>query len=43
MLVANQDSDTVITFKIDPKAGDLIDINQIASVPMPVCIKFAPI
>jgi 6-phosphogluconolactonase len=42
LLVANQDSDNIVTFKIDPTSGKLIDIGISAKVPTPVCIKFLP-
>jgi 6-phosphogluconolactonase len=40
LLVANQGTDQVITFRIDPSSGKLIDIGIETSVPAPVCIKF---
>lgn len=40
LLVANEESDNIVTFRIDPVSGKLIDINQEISIPMPVCIKF---
>ncbi|NJK96018.1 MAG: lactonase family protein, partial [Bacteroidales bacterium] len=40
LLVANQDSDNVVTFKIDPKTGKLIDTGIESKIPTPVCIKF---
>jgi 6-phosphogluconolactonase len=38
LIVGNQDSDTVVTFRIDRETGDLRPTGHIASVPTPVCI-----
>jgi 6-phosphogluconolactonase len=40
LLVANQDSDNVVTFRIDPSTGKLIDTGFETSIPTPVCLKF---
>jgi 6-phosphogluconolactonase len=40
LLVANQDSSTLITFKINQSTGMLEKTGFIAEVPSPVCIKF---
>lgn len=40
MLVANQDSNTIITFSIDQETGLLSETGYVAEVPTPVCIKF---
>jgi 6-phosphogluconolactonase len=40
LLVANQDSDNVVTFRIDPKTGRLIETGIEAKIPTPVCLKF---
>jgi 6-phosphogluconolactonase len=40
LLVANQDSGTIITFKINQLTGMLEKTGFIAEVPSPVCIKF---
>jgi 6-phosphogluconolactonase len=40
LLVANQNSNNIVTFRIDSSTGKLIDINQELNIPMPVCIKF---
>jgi len=40
LLVANQDSDNVVTFTIDQATGKLIDTGVETQVPSPVCIKF---
>jgi 6-phosphogluconolactonase len=38
LLVANQDTDTVVTLRIDQATGALTPTEQIASVPSPVCV-----
>ena len=43
LLVANQGSDNVVTFRIDPKMGRLIDTGIESKVPAPVCLKFGNI
>lgn len=40
LLVANQDSDAIITFAIDQKTGLLTETGHELSVPTPVCLKF---
>jgi 6-phosphogluconolactonase len=40
LLVANQDTDTVVTFRIDQDTGALAATGQITSVPSPVCVRF---
>lgn len=40
MLVANQDTNTIVTYEIDQETGELIDTGYIEEVPTPVCIKF---
>jgi 6-phosphogluconolactonase len=40
LLVANQDSNTLVTFRIDPKTGVLVDSGIEIKVPSPVCLKF---
>ncbi len=40
LLVANQDSDNIAVFKVDPKTGDLTLTDQQISVPKPMSIKF---
>ncbi len=42
LLVANQDSDNVVTFRINRDTGELIDENIESIVPTPVCLKFLP-
>ena len=41
LLVANQDSHGIVTFAIDSETGRLRHTGAIASVPMPVCLRFA--
>jgi len=43
LLVANQNSDQVVTFRIDPLTGRLIDTGIVTQVPTPVCLKFLPV
>ena len=40
LLVANQQSDEVVIFKIDKKTGLLTDTNKRIEVPNPVCLKW---
>ena len=40
LLAANQDTDNVITFSIDPLTGELGDSGNNLLVPTPVCVKF---
>ena len=39
LFAANQDSDTVIIFRINPKNGKLTPVGKPVSVPSPVCLK----
>ena len=41
LLVANQDSDAVVVFRIDPESGKLADSGQRAEIGTPMCVKFA--
>jgi 6-phosphogluconolactonase len=41
LLAANQDSDSVVVFGIDLETGGLTPTGETASVPSPVCIRFA--
>ena len=40
LLVANQKSDTIHTFRIDPASGRLAPTGHVAEVPAPVCLQF---
>jgi len=40
MFVLNQDSNTIVTFKIDSKSGKLEVLAENIKVLSPVCIKF---
>ena len=40
LLVANQDSDSVVTFKIDKATGRLKETGLVATIKTPVCLKF---
>jgi len=39
VFVANQDSNNIVTLKLNESTGQLIPNGQIISVPAPVCIK----
>jgi 6-phosphogluconolactonase len=40
LLVANQDTGNVVTFKIDQETGILLDTGIESVIPSPVCLKF---
>jgi 6-phosphogluconolactonase len=40
LLAANQDSDSIVAFRIDPATGRLSPTGQVTEVPAPTCIKF---
>lgn len=40
LLAANQSSDSIVVFRIDPGTGKLTPAGKMASVSMPVCLKF---
>lgn len=40
LLAANQDSNTIVTFRINQETGKLEETGLVAEVPSPVCIKF---
>jgi len=40
VLVANQDSHSIVTFRIDKEQGKLLPAGQAAEAPSPVCIRF---
>lgn len=42
LIAANQDSDTLVVFKIDPNTGALIQTGEPVAAPTPVCVVFAP-
>ncbi len=42
LLAANQDSDTLVVFRLDAQTGKMTEVMQV-SVPMPVCIRFLPL
>ena len=41
LLAANQDTDTIVTFRIDLETGALEPTGHVATVPTPVCLKFS--
>jgi 6-phosphogluconolactonase len=42
LLVANQGSDSIVTFRIDGKTGKLQPTGNKIDVPAPVCLKLVP-
>jgi 6-phosphogluconolactonase len=42
LLAANQDSDSIVVFRIDGQTGKLLSMGPGIRVPMPVCVKFMP-
>ena len=40
LLVANQDSDTIVSFRIDGESGALEPTGAVTEIPMPVCLRF---
>jgi len=40
LLVANQRSDNVVTFSINPETGKLMQTEILEALPSPVCLKF---
>ena len=43
LLVANQDSNSIVVFRIDPNTGRLKPTGQTLEVPTPVCVTFLPL
>lgn len=43
LFVANQDSDTIIAYRLNALDGSLTPTGQVISTPKPVCIAFAPV
>jgi len=43
LLAANEESNTIVVFNIDPSTGSLTLTGQVAEVPSPVCIVFLPL
>jgi len=41
LLAANQDSGTVVVFRIDPNTGDLTPSGSVVQIPSPVSLVFA--
>jgi 6-phosphogluconolactonase len=39
LLAANQDTDSVATFRLDPASGELRPTGHRVHVPTPVCVK----
>jgi 6-phosphogluconolactonase len=42
LFAANQDSNSIVIFKIDPLTGRLAPTGQVLEVHAPVCIQFVP-
>jgi 6-phosphogluconolactonase len=42
LIAANEDSNNIVVFKIDPATGGLTPTGQTVEVPSPVCITFVP-
>jgi len=42
LLAENQDSNTIVVFRIDPQTGALHRTGQTVGLPKPVCIKMIP-
>ncbi len=42
LLAENQDSDSIVVFRIDPATGGLGQVGQPLGIPMPVCIRMIP-
>ena len=43
VLAANQDSDNIVTLRIDPMSGALTPTGSVCQAPTPVCLKFMPV
>ena len=43
LLAANQNSDNIVSFRIDRDSGGLEYTGHEAAVPAPVCLKLAPL
>ena len=41
LLAANQNSDSVVVFRIDEESGKLTPTGTTVNVPSPVCVEFA--
>jgi 6-phosphogluconolactonase len=42
LLVANQRSDTIVTFRLDEQSGMPVPTGHAVEAPTPVCIRFVP-
>jgi 6-phosphogluconolactonase len=43
LLAANQNSDDIVVFRIDPKSGRLTPTGQVVQLSAPVCVVFVPL
>jgi hypothetical protein len=42
LVAENQDSDSIVVFRIDPATGGLEQVGEPLGIPMPVCIRMIP-
>ncbi|HEU5317153.1 MAG TPA: beta-propeller fold lactonase family protein, partial [Chloroflexota bacterium] len=42
LYAANQSSNTIVPFRVDPASGHLTPTGHTTEVPAPVCVLFAP-
>jgi len=42
LLAANQDSNSIVVFRVHPNTGQLMPVGRPADTPMPVCVLFVP-
>ncbi len=42
LLAENQDSESIVVFRIDPATGGLEQVGEPLGIPMPVCIRMIP-
>ena len=43
LIAANQDSDSLVVFRVDAKTGHLTPIGQKENAPSPTCVTFVPV
>ena len=43
LLVENQDSNTIVTFRIDSETGKIMPTETVTKVPSAVCLKFVQV
>ncbi len=42
LLAANQDTDNVVVYRVDPASGMLAPTGAQVEVPTPICVRFVP-